>query len=173
MYKSILVSLDGSLESEAVLPEVERLLEAGPCAVILLTAALEVDLEAASQSIRPDVEYHAHELPKEVFEVVRTSTERRALAYLEGIAKRLEQSGARIEAVVSYNRPAEAIRFYAAMYQADLIAMTTHGRSGLDRLRFGSVAEAVLRSAPCPLLITHVPETPMPRFASDYLEAVH
>jgi nucleotide-binding universal stress UspA family protein len=38
---------------------------------------------------------------------------------------------------------------------ADLIAMGTHGRSGLNRLIFGSVAERVVASAPCPVLTVH------------------
>ena len=41
---------------------------------------------------------------------------------------------------------------------ADLIAMTTHGRGGLGRLIFGSVADAVLRRAPCPILLVRVRE---------------
>ncbi|MGH7319833.1 MAG: universal stress protein, partial [Candidatus Rokuibacteriota bacterium] len=41
----------------------------------------------------------------------------------------------------------------AREYQADLIAMTTHGRSGLSRLLFGSVAEAVLRRAHVPVFL--------------------
>ena len=40
-----------------------------------------------------------------------------------------------------------------AREQADLVAMSTHGRSGLDRLRFGSVAESVVRRAPVPVLL--------------------
>jgi nucleotide-binding universal stress UspA family protein len=172
VYNCILVSLDGSLESEAVLPEVERLLAVHPARVILLSAALEVDLNAAAQATKPDIEFHAHELPREVFEVIRTSTERSALLYLEGIARRLEQTGAQVQVVVSYNRPAEAIRFYARTYDVDLIAMTTHGRSGFSRLRFGSVTEAVLHHAPCPMLVARVPETLLPRFAPEYAEAV-
>lgn len=51
--------------------------------------------------------------------------------------------------------PAEVIDAEAIRVAADLIAMGTHGRSGLDRLRLGSVAERVLPSAPCPVLTVH------------------
>ncbi len=172
MYECILVGLDGSLESEAVLPEVERLVEVYSARVVLLSAVSEVDIEAAAQAMSPDVEHHAQELPAEVYEVLRTSTEHSARLYLEAIARRLEQRGAKVEIIVSYNRPAEAIQFYAGVCQADLIAMTTHGRSGFNKLRFGSVTEAVLHRAPCPMLIARVPDTPLPRFASDYAVAV-
>lgn len=54
---------------------------------------------------------------------------------------------------------------YAEAHEADLIVMGTHGRRGVQRTLFGSVAEEVLRTAPCPVLTTRVPEedaqTPM------------
>ena len=46
----------------------------------------------------------------------------------------------------------------AREFGAGLIAMTTHGRGGLGRLMFGSVADAVLRHAPCPVLLVGVRE---------------
>jgi nucleotide-binding universal stress UspA family protein len=47
---------------------------------------------------------------------------------------------------------AEKIADYARQFQIDLIVMGTHGRSGLSHLLMGSVAESVLRNAPCPVL---------------------
>jgi nucleotide-binding universal stress UspA family protein len=46
---------------------------------------------------------------------------------------------------------------YAADHKIDLIVMSSHGRSGLSRLLMGSVAEAVMRKAPCPVLIVRQP----------------
>jgi nucleotide-binding universal stress UspA family protein len=54
--------------------------------------------------------------------------------------------------------PADVIADRARAIGADLIAMTTHGRGGLGRLVFGSVANAVLRDAPCPVLLVRVRE---------------
>jgi len=56
------------------------------------------------------------------------------------------------------DHPAEAIVAYAAANQIDLIILGTHGRDGLAHLLVGSVAEAVVRSAPCPVLIVRHPE---------------
>jgi nucleotide-binding universal stress UspA family protein len=53
----------------------------------------------------------------------------------------------------------EVIRAVAAEEKADLIVMGTHGRGGLSRLLMGSVAEAVLRDAPCPVLTVKAPPT--------------
>ena len=54
---------------------------------------------------------------------------------------------------VWYGDADQAIANAATRERADLIAMSTHGRSGLDRLRFGSVAEGVVRRAPVPVLL--------------------
>lgn len=54
----------------------------------------------------------------------------------------------------------EAVAQYAADVPADLIVMGTHGRSGFDRAVMGSVAEAVLRKAPCPVLTVGPKATP-------------
>ena len=48
---------------------------------------------------------------------------------------------------------------FAADHKVDLIVMASHGRSGLSRLVMGSVAEAVMRKAPCPVLIVKQPQT--------------
>jgi hypothetical protein len=66
--------------------------------------------------------------------------------------------------------PAEAITHYAWRYAIDLIVMGTHGRTGLSRLARGSVAEAVVRSAPCQVL-TIKPVAPAPTPAEPPVEA--
>jgi universal stress protein A len=60
--------------------------------------------------------------------------------------------GADVETVVSVGRPALTIVEHARTGKFDLIVMGTHGRTGLPHLFMGSVAEQVLRTAPCPLL---------------------
>jgi nucleotide-binding universal stress UspA family protein len=53
--------------------------------------------------------------------------------------------------------PATEILKYARDHGIDLIICGTHGRSGFDRFALGSVAEAVVRKAPCPVLTVHAP----------------
>ena len=60
--------------------------------------------------------------------------------------------------VVTSNRPAEAIVEYARVHSIDLIVMGTHGRGFMSQLLMGSVAERVVRTAPCPVLTVHHPE---------------
>ena len=54
--------------------------------------------------------------------------------------------------------PAREIAHYAGAHNIDLLVIGTHGRSGLSRLLIGSVAEKVVRLAPCPVLTVHHPE---------------
>lgn len=58
----------------------------------------------------------------------------------------------RIAPVVVKGHPPAAIRDYCQAADVDLVVMTTHGASGVERLLFGSVAEQVVREAPCPVV---------------------
>jgi acetoin utilization protein AcuB len=72
------------------------------------------------------------------------------------IAYLLERAGAdarQVTIAIAMGPPVEAILRAAADARADLIVVGTHGRSGLDRLLIGSVAEGVLRRAPCPVVV--------------------
>jgi len=93
-----------------------------------------------NQFLRPmaDSPEHAHQ-----------AIRRRLNDLLGGEDRRSVDGDAALE---TSDAPAEAIVEYARRIEADLIVMGTHGRTGLDRLLTGSVAEHVVRSAPCPVL---------------------
>lgn len=79
---------------------------------------------------------------------VRQALERR----VEGEVKQmLHDPGARVE-VLTHVRPAEAICEFLEERKAELVVLATHGRTGLTRAKLGSVAEEVVRFAPCPVL---------------------
>ena len=71
---------------------------------------------------------------------------------MSALEDRFSRSGLRVETCVAQGTPPQVILDQARSVGADLIAMGTHGRSGLDRLLLGSTAERVLSSAPCPIL---------------------
>jgi nucleotide-binding universal stress UspA family protein len=74
--------------------------------------------------------------------------------YLAGVAARARLAGATdVETSVWYGPPVRAIVDAAAFRKADLIVMSTHGRSGLGRIVLGSVAESVLRATATPILL--------------------
>jgi nucleotide-binding universal stress UspA family protein len=82
----------------------------------------------------------------------------RSLEYLQSLQARLHGDGVEATTDVLPGSPAEAIVFLAHSLGADLIAMCTHGRTGLERWRRGSVAEKVLQTADCALLLVRAGE---------------
>jgi nucleotide-binding universal stress UspA family protein len=76
-----------------------------------------------------------------------------ARSYLESAKGHLPRDAEGVVTTVWSGPPAAAILKAAATYGVDMIVMTTHGRSGRERDMFGSVADAVLREAPMPVLV--------------------
>jgi nucleotide-binding universal stress UspA family protein len=73
--------------------------------------------------------------------------------YLKGVCGRLAGDGIQAKPVALSGRAASALVTYAAESGAGFVALTTHGRTGLRRALRGSIAEEVLRNAPCPVLV--------------------
>jgi nucleotide-binding universal stress UspA family protein len=78
--------------------------------------------------------------------------------YLEKVTSKFVNMDQDAETAVIKGSAAEKILSFAAQNQVDLIAMSTHGRSGLRKLFFGSVTEKVMCDSGCAMLITHPPE---------------
>jgi nucleotide-binding universal stress UspA family protein len=95
---------------------------------------------------------------------VETESRRKGQDYLNEVAERLRRRSLRVHTkIVDETQPAVAVIEAARKLSADLIAMQTHGRSGLHRLLMGSVAEKVLRGAGVPVLVQRDPSlTPVP-----------
>lgn len=80
------------------------------------------------------------------------------VASLEPFQARFVEAGIPCETASAEGDPAERILDHARAHGFDLVAMATHGLSGMRRLLLGSVAEAVLHNAPCPVLLTRPAE---------------
>jgi nucleotide-binding universal stress UspA family protein len=81
-----------------------------------------------------------------------------AEAHLRDIAERLGKDGAAAEVFVRVGKPAEEILRFAAEHGVDVIAMGTHGRTGIRHLLAGSVAERVVRTSTVPVLTIRHPD---------------
>lgn len=81
-----------------------------------------------------------------------------AQGYVKALEKRLSEKGVRCRGIVKPGPAAEAIVAAAAEKANGMIAMATHGRKGLARLAYGSIAESVLRTSPVPVLVVRTPE---------------
>jgi nucleotide-binding universal stress UspA family protein len=141
----ILVPLDGSELSEAVLPVVAGL--AGP---------FDLTIELL-RAVEPVPAYAAAELAASHSEELLRAEEADAEGYLTKLAAPLEGRGLRVAHSVVVAPAVDAILRRARETGAGLIAMSTHGRSGVGRLLLGSVAERVLRAAPVPVLLLKAP----------------
>lgn len=140
MYKRVLVPLDGSSLAESIMPFILQI--AGPL-------DMEVVLLRVLQPLVPVVIEGSRHVEAEDPETRQAD----ARSYLECVAASLIERGVRVSTEVRDGNPAEEIVAVARTVGADMIAMTTHGRTGLGRLLFGSVAQAVLRQAEIPVLL--------------------
>jgi nucleotide-binding universal stress UspA family protein len=139
LYEKILVPLDGSELAECVLPHVKAI--AAGCStgkVVLLRI-----VEPLPAGIPPAVD----------FEVVQKAGVKAAEGYLVKVKAQLSKEGLNVEAKVLTGRPAETITDFAQREKVDLIALATHGRSGISRWVFGSVADRLVRSSSVPILL--------------------
>jgi nucleotide-binding universal stress UspA family protein len=141
MYKRILVPLDGSALAEAALSHAEQLAASGGGELVLLRVVISPysivapDLVLAGQSIDQDI------------------LQQQAEQYLRALAARLAGQGIAVRTVTCPGPVAEAILDHARSGDADIIVMSTHGRGGISRWVYGSVADRILQAAPCPVLL--------------------
>ena len=161
--KTILVPLDGSALAEQILPSVRLLATMLKANVHLLRVISD------EQSDQIVTEMNARTFPTLGPLTVQLQRERRAWDflmqraenYLAGPATLLREAGIAVETEVRPGRAAEQIIAVAASEQATLIAMATHGYSGLRRWRLGSVTDKVVHAATTPVLVVRgAAETP-------------
>jgi nucleotide-binding universal stress UspA family protein len=151
MIKNILVPLDGSKLAECALEYVEDLAaKPGVEKVTLISVTERVKGFAAVED--PNAPTEVRLMPE-----ASGKMEKQAAAYLDKVGKGLESKGIKVEKEVLYGNPAEEITIYCENGGADLIVMSSHGRSGPSRWAHGSVAEKVLRSARIPVMIIRAP----------------
>ena len=102
---------------------------------------------------------HAVALSRDVYARVEQNQLATAQESLEAIrAKKTEGTTALLDCQVRRGMPSQAICDEAKAQKTDLIVMGSHGRTGLSHVFIGSVAERVLRHAPCPVLVTKLSE---------------
>ena len=139
--KRIVVPLDGSHRSGSILPHVAPLAKATGAKVLFMTT---VDPRAKNG-------YPVEVIAKNLFRE----------------QKNLHREGISTELAIRYGDPVLEILSYGDVQNADMLALSTHGRTGVERALYGSVAESVLRNGKLPMLVLRTAGT----FASDPLHA--
>ncbi len=148
MYQHILVAIDGSETSRYAFD-----------AALQLARESDAQLQPLYVVDNPLMAYDASGYDPKILREAFAEEGRRFLADAQARMKREKVSGApRIVNVAAVGEDiAERIRVAAREFQADLLVLGTHGRRGFRRLLLGSVAERVVRSACCPVLLVPAP----------------
>ena len=148
MFNKILVPLDGSKLGEAALPHVENLAIIANSEVILYQAVPPADgivLSPDGEMLSAVSEERAKGYASELVDA--------AQRYLDELRDKLASKGVTVRTEVQLGHSAESIIDFAKTGEIDLIAMSTHGRSGIRRWVFGSVADKALHAAESPVLL--------------------
>lgn len=141
MYRTIIVPLDGSALSERAIPVATRLARATNGQVVLVRSAWV---------------HHVTEFDDPTREIAALEEAER---YLLEVRSHLDNEDVVVDTAVPFAPPAEGILVEAELREADLIVMSSHGRSGLGRWVFGSVAEEVLHKSKIPVMLVRTWET--------------
>lgn len=168
MKTRLLVPTDGSALSLRIIPTLERFLPPDQAELILLRISPPAqDRGAAQAALLHDrwgtsaaidrMTYRDFDLGEHPIYASQIESNLRVelASELQPIVQELHEHGYQVESLVEFGDPAEAILAAAQQYHADLIAMSTHGRTGLKRQLFGSVTEDVLRHTALPVLVIH------------------
>ena len=147
MYERILIPLDGSQLGESALPYVEDL-------VSKLSPEVKVEV-TLFQVVSPTHYVAAGEAGAKIAytEKEMKQIKRKTTGYLNKAGEGLRSKGAIVKFKVGTGSAAEGIIKAADEINADWIAMSTHGRSGISRWAFGSITDKVLRGGNKPMLV--------------------
>lgn len=147
MYKKILVPLDGSKLAECVLPHVEALAQASQVQEVVFVRVFEPFLPPPSDYV----------VSEEEIDRINSGNQAAAEDYLQELVNRVHLDGTQKRWEVVSGRVAETLADYANKNNVDLIIIATHGRSGVSRWVWGSVADRILRSSCVPILMVRAP----------------
>jgi len=153
MFSRVLVPLDGSKVGEAAIPVIEQLVDK-----LAPGTKVEVILIGVITMLRHWVVVGEASAPVSYTEEELKRIKERVTDNLNKAGEPLRKKGVSVSTTVSSGNAADEIIKAAEENKVDLIAMSTHGRSGLRRLAFGSVTDKVLRHSRVPVLTVRAPE---------------
>jgi len=148
MYRRIMVPLDGSELAECVLPHIEAIGKLSKASVELVHV-----IEPFELPTRGGIALSIDDLKQ-----IAAHSKHDAENYLNGIVQRLKLAGIEARSKILTGRAADSLVDHIHKSNFDLIIMATHGRSGISRWVWGSVAEKILHSSSIPVLIVRSPE---------------
>jgi nucleotide-binding universal stress UspA family protein len=148
MYQTILVPLDGSVRAERILPHVENLAIQYKSKVILLQVMEPLQIASPSMHMTSALTDTIKESLKDFNHRYEDNN-----AYLSGRQGEFREKGIDVRKYVEQGPVVETIISVAQRENADLIAIASHGRTGMSRVFYGSVAAGVMQQIDRPMLI--------------------
>ena len=139
-YKKVLVCLDGSALAEAALPHARALASEEDSEILLLRI-----------SVNPAAEFSFSD--PGIADNIIQEMEAETLTYMQSVRGRLQKAGFRTNFLIQQGPVAESILRMASQSQADVIVMSTHGRSGAKRWLLGSVTDRVVTHSDIPVMV--------------------
>lgn len=156
MFNKILVPLDGSIESETVLPYVRDLAIRFDSEVYILSIGIGSKKRRVNQLLEDYVQHVVERLQNNQINcrsvLVYSNSENEPIDFAQVVT---EKQDIKVKGKVFYGGPAETILLYTQRHHVNLIIMATHGHSGLKRWWLGSVFEKVISQCTVPLLVIH------------------
>ena len=144
MYKKILGPLDGSKRAEAILPHVGELAHRFDAQIVLLKVVEPISVYSTGGGYVPDLE-----TIRQNHKRIIQGTE----SYLMGIKGEFREKSISTKSVVDEGPIVRMIIDVADREEVDLVAMASHGRTGLSHVFYGSVTAGVLHRIDRPLLL--------------------
>jgi nucleotide-binding universal stress UspA family protein len=145
MYKKILAPLDGSELSECTLGHIRAVATGCQVPEVALLYVVE-------PYDKGNMHYRHRGITEEQLQKSEAADETYGKDYLAKVADKMKKEGLVVKTAIAHGIPAEEIVNYAEKNGVDLIIISTHGRSGVSRWAFGSVADRVLRHSTTPVL---------------------
>lgn len=148
MYNKILVPMDGSELAECVLPHVEAIAAGCQAKEVVFVRVVEDLKDIGEPMLFLTDDQLAH---------IETTEKTVAKEYLNKLVDGINLGNSKVSPEIIRGHAAETIADYAVHHGVDLIIIATHGRSGIGRWVYGSVAERILKSSCVPVLMVRAP----------------
>ncbi len=142
MYKKILVPLDGSKRAEAILPHVKNL------ALCFKTEVILFIVIEPGRLLEHDVI-----IGMSIFQEKLDQQIKETESYLASLLEQFREEDIKVQTLIAHGPVVKSILDAAKSENADLLAMASHGRSGLSRTFYGSISAGVLQRIDRPLLL--------------------
>jgi nucleotide-binding universal stress UspA family protein len=154
MFQRIVVPLDGSSFAEAALPYAQDIAQKFGATLDLVQVIGTEEMLLSSQPIDPTGAGAMMFDPGPIIDAEKAE----ATKYLDGVATRVRAAGLTVNTSIPGGSSGDALVEYAHTNKADLVVITSHGRSGLGRIVMGSTTDHVIRNLEIPVMVIRVKE---------------